>query len=245
MKINTALPSARHAAFCFALALAPLAPAAAFAQTTPLHDAPSGELTQSAQASAEVPEDVVHITLFFEQEAADPASLTATLKQKAEQALRESRGQSAVTVRTGAFSIYPSTDKNGKIAAWRGRTELVLESRDFGAASTLAGRMSASMQISDVSFSLSTQARLAAEQRLTDEAIEAFRQQAQSAAKSFGYAGYTIRRVQIGKGGGTSPRPMMMMARSSMSVKAAAPVPLEAGQTTVTVTVNGSVQMTR
>ena len=242
---NEALNSLVGVAVGIALAFTALAPISACAQDAATHDAPSGVLTQTARASDEVAEDVVHITLFYEQEASAPATLTTLLQQKTDEALRESRGQDAVTVRTGAFSIYPSTDKDGKIAAWRGRTELVLESRDFTAASTLAGRMAATLQITDVSFSLSPEARLAAEGRLTGRAIEAFRQQAQSAAKAFGYTGYTIRQVQINQDGGVQPRPMMMMARSEMAGKASAPVPLEAGRATVAVTVSGSVQMTR
>ena len=42
-------------------------------------------------------------------------------------------------VETGQFSIFPSTDRDGRISAWRGRTEVVLESHDFAAASKLAG----------------------------------------------------------------------------------------------------------
>jgi predicted secreted protein len=115
-------------------------------------------LSLNAQASAEVPQDVVNITLFYEQEASDPSTLTATLNQRADSALQKARGVSGVTARTGSFSIFPSTDRDGRISAWRGRTEVVLESRDFGAASKLAGQMASIMQVGNVQFSLSPEA---------------------------------------------------------------------------------------
>lgn len=152
---------------------------------------------------------------------------------------------SGVTARTGSFSIYPSTDRDGRISAWRGRTEIVLESHDFAAASKLAGQMASIMQVGNVQFSLSPEAQRAAEQKLTGEAIKSFRQQAASSAQAFGYSGYAIREVNVGQNGGVMPRPMMMMSARAMSsdAKMSAPVPIEGGTSTVTVNVSGSVQM--
>ncbi|MDR5833141.1 SIMPL domain-containing protein [Caballeronia sp. LZ034LL] len=216
------------------------------AAQTVINQQPAGVLSLSAQSSAQVAQDVVTITLFYEQEAADPSSLTNTLNQRAESALREARGVDGVTARSGSFTVYPSTDRDGKISAWRGRTEVVLESHDFAAASKLAGKMSASMQVGSVAFSLSPEAQRAAEQKLVTQAIDSFRKQAQTAAQSFGYSNFSIREVNIGHSG-VQPRPVMMMQSRAMSAdaKMAAPIAMEAGTTTVTVDVNGSVQMGR
>ncbi|RFU46088.1 SIMPL domain-containing protein [Paraburkholderia sp. DHOC27] len=220
-----------------------LVPSAARAQAV-VQAQPAGVLSLNAQASAEVPQDVVNITLFYEQEASDPSVLTTSLNQRADAALRQAKGVSGVTARTGSFSIAPSTDRDGRISAWRGRTEVVLESHDFAAASKLAGQMASNMQVGNVQFSLSPEAQRAAEQKLTGDAIASFRQQAGSAAQAFGYSGYSIREVNVGQNG-VMPRPMMMMSARAMGAdaKAAAPLPLEAGTSTVTVTVSGSVQM--
>ncbi|KND54365.1 putative exported protein [Candidatus Paraburkholderia kirkii] len=218
----------------------------AAAQTVITQQQPSGVLSLSAQASAQVPQDVVNITLFYEQEAADPSSLTNTLNQRAEAALREAKGVDGVTAKSDSFTVYPSTDRDGKISAWRGRTEVVLESHDFAAASKLAGKMSASMQVGSVAFSLSPDAQRAAEQKLVAQAIDSFRKQAQTAAQAFGYSNFTIREVNVGRGS-VQPRPVMMMQSRAMSAdaKMAAPIAMEAGTTIVTVDVSGSVQMGR
>jgi predicted secreted protein len=122
----------------------------------------------------------------------------------------------------------------------------VLESKDFAAASKLAGKMSDSMQVGSVTFSLSPEAQRAAEQKLSTQAIASFKQQAQSSAQAFGYSGYAIREVNIGHNG-SSPRPVMMMAARNMGAdaKMSAPMALEGGTSTVTVNVSGSVQMNR
>ncbi|MDB5833111.1 MAG: hypothetical protein JWR14_2941 [Caballeronia sp.] len=217
----------------------------AFAQSV-IQAQPSGVLSLAAQASADVPQDVVDITLFYEQEAQDPASLTSVLNQRADAALRQAKGVDNVTAHSGSFTVYPSTDRDGRISAWRGRTEVVLESKDFAAASKLAGKMSDSMQVGSVTFSLSPEAQRAAEQKLSTQAIASFKQQAQSSAQAFGYSGYAIREVNIGHNG-SSPRPVMMMAARSMGAdaKMSAPMALEGGTSTVTVNVSGSVQMNR
>jgi len=224
---------------------APLAPRVALAQSD-TRAQPAGVLSLSAHASAEVAQDVVTITLFYEQEANDPSSLTNTLNQRANAALQRARTASAaqvVTARSGQFSVFPSTDRDGRISAWRGRTEVVLESRDFAAASTLAGELSSIMQVGNVQFSLSSDAERAAEQKLTGEAIASFREQAAAGARAFGYSGYAIREVSIGHLG-TPPRPLMMSARTlSSGANTVPPLSLEAGTSTVTVNVSGSVQM--
>ena len=243
MTRKSALVWALAAGACAAPVALALTSVAANAQTVVQQYQPAGVLSLNAQASADVPQDVVDITLFYEQEASDPSALTSTLNQRADSALQKAKGVSGVTARTGSFSIYPSTDRDGRISAWRGRTEIVLESHDFAAASKLAGQMASIMRVGNVQFSLSPEAQRAAEQKLTGEAIKSFREQAASSAQAFGYSGYSIREVNVGHNG-VMPRPVMMMSmRSDVSAKAAAPVPVEGGTSTVTVNVSGSVQM--
>ncbi|CAG9245199.1 putative exported protein [Burkholderia diffusa] len=242
-KSALALSLALAAAVPVALTLA--SPAAHAQTANPHFPEPAGVLSLSSQASADVPQDIIHITLFYEQQAKDPGSLTSALNQRADAALAQAKGVSGVTAHTGAFSVYPSTDRDGKISAWRGRTEVVLESRDFAAASKLAGQLSNQMQVANVEFSLSPEAQRAAEQKLTTEAIKSFRARADEAAKAFGYNSYSIRDVNVGGSRNVQPYPRMMaMAAAPMdSAKMSAPIAVEGGKATVSVTVNGSVQM--
>lgn len=230
-----------------AAAAAPLTLAAlpARADTMLVQQQPSGVLSLSAQASDEVPQDVIDITLFYEKQASDAASLTDALNQHADAALKQAKGVQGVTAHTGTFTVYPTTDRDGKISSWRGRTEVILESRDFSAATKLAGQINSTMQVGSVAFSLSPEAERKAAEKLTADAIKNFKQQADSSARAFGYGGYAIREVNVG-GNQASPPPRPMFAMRAMAAEAApAPLPVEAGKTTVTVTVSGSIQMTR
>ena len=209
----------------------------------------TGILSLDAQASAEIPQDVIHITLFFEQQAGDPAQLAELLNQRTAQTLRDANASehASVNLHTGQLSVSPSTDRDGKISAWRGRSELVLESHDFTAAAKLAGRLNNDMQVSTVNFSLSPEAQRTEQAKLSGEAIASFRQQAQAAAQAFGYNSYIVREVNLARNNSNMPRPMMMMMMSARMAPGSAPsesIPVEAGNETVTVTVSGSIVMT-
>jgi predicted secreted protein len=206
----------------------------------------TGILSLDAQASVDVPQDVIHITLFYEQQGNDAAQLADALNQRTAQTLRDANAtdHTGVTLHTGQLSVAPSTDRDGKISAWRGRSELVLESHDFAAAAKLAGRLNSEMQVSNVNFSLSPEAQRAAQGKLSGEAIAGFRQQAQAAAQAFGYSAYVVREVTLSRNNNNFPRPMMMMARSVANGAPGESIPVEAGNETVTVTVSGSIVMT-
>ena len=216
-------------------------PSVAHAQS--VAQAPSGVLQLNASASDEVPADEIHITLFTERQGNDSATVAQQLNQQTQQALDTARSQSSVKVSTGSFSISPSTDRDGKIIAWRGRSELVLESQDFAAASKLAGDLGGQMQVADVSFSLSRDKRQQAEARLSDVAIAAFRRKADTAAKAFGYHGFSIREVQLGHSDSIRQPRIAMMSMAAAPMAKMSAVPVEGGTTTVSVDVNGSVQM--
>lgn len=218
-----------------------IAAATASAQMMP---PPAGVLNLDANASMDVPQDVVHITLAYEQQSDDPAALANALNTRTDQVLASAKRQSGVTAQTGSLTVYPSTDTNGKINGWRGRSEVRLDSRDFAAASKLAGSLSSQMQVANVTFSLSPETRDAAQAKLSGQAIATFKQKAANASSAFGFGGYTIREVSVSGGESAPPRPMMMRMNAAPTAKMA-DMPIEGGNSTVTVTVNGSVQMTR
>ncbi len=185
------------------------------------------------------------INLSTTREGADATVIQTQLKTALDSALAEAKkaaqpGQ--LDVRTGNFSLYPRYGRDGKITAWQGTTELVLEGRDFARISATAGKIQ-TMTLGNVSFGLSREQRLKVEGDAQSQAIERFKARAAEIAKSFGFATYTLREVAVNAGDqGYAPRPRMMAmeAKSAMSDSA---VPVEAGKTTMVVTVSGSVQL--
>ncbi|SOY49220.1 conserved hypothetical protein, DUF541; putative exported protein [Cupriavidus taiwanensis] len=206
-------------------------------------ETPSGVLSLTAQAVTEVPTDIVHLTLAAEQEGAEPAAISSGLSSRTQAAIAQARRVQGVTAESGGFTIHPSTDRNGRISTWRGRSEVILKSRDFSAVSKLAGELASQMQVQNIAFSLSREAREAAETKLAEQAIASFRSKAQATTRLFGYNSFTIREVSVNETGMVPPVPRMYGAAKAMMADAAVPVPVEGGKTQVTVSVNGSVQM--
>ncbi|QDQ86354.1 DUF541 domain-containing protein [Alcaligenaceae bacterium SJ-26] len=203
-------------------------------------------LTLQAGASTEVQQDTVNITLASEVEAASEGAVSEPLAQRMAKVMEAAKRVPNVKAHTGSYRIWPNTDRDGKITAWRGRAEVNLESTDFGAASRLAAEVSAEMPIAGIYFSLSEQARAAQEKQLLRQAATAFRERAQEAAEAFGFAGYQIRKLDLSGSGMAyeQSRVRMGAAPAMMSLKAdSAPVPLEADTVSVSVSVNGEVEL--
>lgn len=232
---------------CLAIAAAALsALLAAAAQASP----PQGVLGLSASASTEVTKDVLVVTFSASKEGADAAAVQAQLKQALDAALAEARkaakpGQ--VDVQTGNFSTYPryspSSVSSGRatINGWLGSAELVVEGRDMTAIGQLAGRIT-TMAIANVGYRLSREASQKVEADVAADAIARYRAKAADYVKQFGYAGYTIREVNVNRSDTMfAPQPVLRMQAASVSRSEALPV--EPGKATVTATVNGTVQM--
>jgi predicted secreted protein len=209
--------------------------------------APQNLLSLAAQASVEVQQDLLAITLSTTREGNDAASVQSQLRAALDAALVEARkavrpGQ--LDVRTGHFGLSPRYNSKGAISGWQGSAELVLEGKDMSAIGQLAGRLG-SLSVAGVGYGLSREAREKVEGEASSQAIAKFRARAADYARQFGFAGYTLREVSVNAGENFgNPRPMVRAAKT-MSIASDESVPVEAGKATVTVSVNGSVQLTR
>jgi len=216
---------------------------AALAQTP---NEPANQVTLSASAFKDVPEDWLTMTVGATVDASDAVSAQNQLKVMVENALAQLRPQAQpqqLEVRTGGFDIYPRHSNRGRVIGWQGSAELVIEGRDFARVSAAAGKIPG-MAVGSVGFSISREGRQKLESEVQALAVERFRQRAQELSRSFGFTGYTVRQVSVSSAdqGG----PVMVAARMSgqtMADAANMAVPVEAGKVTVNITVSGTVQM--
>ena len=239
------------AAWLAALALAaPVALAQSVAQTVAIA-APQNVVSLSAEASREVPQDLLSITLAVTREGPEAAAVQTQLRQALEGALAEARKAaqpgSALEVRTGAFALSPRyVAKPGaggsNISGWMGRAELVIEGSDIAAISQLAGRLNA-LTVSRVAFGLSRAAREKAEAELAGQAIGRFQERAGAYARHFGFDRFSLREVSVSGSDMVSPMPPSLRARPMAAGLADESQPVEPGKATVSVTVSGSVQL--
>ena len=206
---------------------------------------PQNVLQLSASGQVEVQQDLLSLSLSTMREGADAANVQAELRKAVDAALTEVKktaqaGQ--MDVRSGDFSVHPRYGKEGKITAWAGRAELLLEGRDFPRITQAAARAT-SMTIGQVSFGLSREQRARVETEAQAQAIERFKAKAAEIAKAFGFASYSLREVNISSAdGGVQPRMYGMAKDVRMASASSAPVPVEPGKSVVEVTVSGAVQ---
>ena len=199
----------------------------------------------SANGSVEVGPDLLSISMNTTRDGPDAGVVQSQLKTAIDAALAEARkvaqpGQ--LDVRTGNFSLYPRYGRDGKSIGWQGSAELILEGRDFARISGTAGKIQ-TLTVGSVSFGLSREQRAKVEGDAQGIAIECFKARATDIARGFGFAGYTLREVNVSAvEPGFTPRPRLM-ALDARAAGAETPVPVEAGKTSVVVTVSGSVQL--
>ena len=222
-----------------ALALASLAAIAQPAPQPPFQNV----VTLEGSATAEVPVDTLTVTLFTEEQGADPAELATRANVRLEQTLARAKGEPGIEARSGNYQTTPSYDRAGQITGWRLRAEVILESRDFKAASALAGKLQPAMKLGSMNFSLSRAAREKAEASLLTQALRNYQARAEAIAKTLGFPGYSLGQISVRTEGPT----IHPVAYRAMAVGATAdggggpPPPIEGGKNAVTVVVSGTV----
>ena len=216
---------------------------ASFSQmvTTPL---PAQRVNLAAQASVQVAQDLLTMSLSTTREGTDPQQVQAQLKSALDSALTQAKKEARpglMAVRTGRFGLTPRYGNNGKITGWQGSTELVLEGQDFARISETAGKLS-TLTVAGASFGLTQGQRQSAQAQAQTQAIALFRQRATEIAKAFDFQAYTLGEVSVNFEEGVPIFQPQLKGVRLMAAEAA-PVPVEAGMTSVSVNVSGSVQL--
>jgi len=196
-----------------------------------------------AEAQREVPNDTLSASLYVELNDANPAALADAINKAVNDALRAARDYKSVRVRSGGNQTYPVYAKGNVLQGWRGRAEIRLESKDFGAASGLIGKLQAGMRLGSLGFSVSPEARRQAENELMVEAIGAFKARAEIVRGALAGRGYKVQRLNVNSGPSVPP-PRFAMARAlaAGAPEVAAP-DVEGGVSQITVSAVGAIEI--
>ena len=197
-------------------------------------------ISLNAEADREIPNDLLTATLVAEAEGTDPAQLADGVNRAMQRALSTALAVKSVKARSGAYQTIPVYEKS-RVARWRVRQELRLESADFAAATDLIGKLQASLMVTGMNLSVSAEARRKAENALIAEALVAFEERARVVRDAMKAKGYRVRDLQVSPGGSSPPRPMLAMA--ARTLHEAAPPAVEAGSTRILITVSGTIQL--
>lgn len=196
----------------------------------------------AAEASRPANNDLVRAVVFAEASGSDPAELARRIHQDISEALRLIKAQAGISVKTGNQNSYPVYGNNRRIDSWRMHTELLLESKDVAALSSLLGRLQQmKLGLGQVSQLPSEATRLAVEEEATRDALKAFERRAAVIAGSLGKS-YRIKHMSIQQAGQQVPV-MAMRASRAVMMADAAPAPLEAGESTLTVSISGQIEI--
>jgi predicted secreted protein len=232
--------SLRPAAALFALSTLTLASFSALA------DEPRYNLVSvRAEASQEVPRDLMQVTLYSEAQNKDPAKLAAQITETLNKAVTQAREVKDITTRQGSRNSTPVyDDKSQKIIGWSEHAELRLESADFAALSKLTGELLTDLKIAGMDFSISKPARMASEDTLLKEAVLNFKKRAQLVTDAMGGNGYKVVNLNLNTSGYPQPymrAPVMMMKAAPRD---SAPAPeVEAGTSQVNVIAEGMIEV--
>jgi predicted secreted protein len=203
------------------------------------------QVSVRAEASQEVPRDLMQVTLYSEAQDKDPAKLAARITESLNKAVGQAREVKEITTRQGSRSSTPIyDDKSQKIIGWSEHAELRLESADFAALSKLTGELLTDLKVASMEFSISKPARLASEDTLLKDAVVNFKSRAQLITDALGGSGYKVVNLNLN----TSGYPQPYMRAPVMMMKAAAPradiaPDVEAGTSNVSVIAEGVIEV--
>ncbi len=219
-------------------ALAALQSAPALAADTP---APS-TVELAAEASGPAANDLAVAVMYAERSGASAAAVAREVNRDIAAALELARAQGAVKVQSGNVSTWPAYGKDGqgRITAWRMRSELRLESTDTAAMSELVGKLQESLALAQLSMEPAPETRRKAVSDVTVDALRAFEARAKLIADTLGRR-YRIAHLSVGEHG-LQPPPMPRMRAAAMAAEAA-PAPLEGGESRVSVQVGGRIEL--
>ncbi|WP_019408547.1 SIMPL domain-containing protein [Pseudomonas psychrophila] len=204
------------------------------------------QISLRAEASQEVPRDLMIVTLYTEAQNTDSAKLAAEVTTVMNKALGEAKQVKAVTLRQGNRNSYPIYDnKTQKITGWRERAELRLESTDFAALSKLTGDLMQTLKMGNMQFTVATNTRKTSEDALLKDAVNAFKARAQLATDALGGKGYKIVNLNLNSNGYPQPymRSEMMMKAASPAMDSAPTPEVEAGTSEISMSADGVIEV--
>lgn len=196
----------------------------------------------SADAEEQVPNDTLIAVLYVQREGRRQREVADAVNRVMRAALDAAAKVEAVRARTLSYHTSP-VYREKVIAGWRGRQQLHLESREAARLTELVGELQEHMAVQSMGYTVSAEARAAAERRLIVQALRAYRERASLIATQLGRTGYRIVRLNVDTGGAVPPpMPMHMQAMRAGAAEVAPPA-VEAGEQTLRVTVSGSIEL--
>lgn len=202
----------------------------------------STTLSLTGKAERQVANDHMTVLMTTEARAPEAAEAAATVNRNMEAALERAAEQDDIEARTIGYSTRAIHDADDRscINAWQVQQNLELTSSDFDTLTELVGALQQrDLTVSQIRFSLSTEARQEHREAMIEEAMEDLKEQARLIARSLGAT--HLRTLEVELPDDHYDRPQPMMAMRAMDESASQPS-LEAGHSTLNLSVRGRLQ---
>jgi predicted secreted protein len=194
----------------------------------------------SESADRAIRRDRLHVQLRVETTAANAKQVQADINKRMASALAKVKAVPGIKPETGGYSVYEERQQNVP-SRWRGSQSLSLVDQDFAELLALVGDLqSDGLAVSSLAFELSPGAARAAQDELTNEALNRLRERAERIAMELHLSFQRYRDIRVGNVGGDRPVPFRAMAMAADAKQAAPPVG-EAGDATVQVSVDAEI----
>ncbi len=202
-------------------------------------------LTLDATAKTEVANDEMLVTLAIERDGTDLSAINQTVLSALNSALAEAKKSTGIKARMGSVWTNPNWTKDGKTSGWKVRGEVILTSQQLPILGNLIGQLGQKMQIGDIQFRLSDQARADAEKQLLKQVADQFKSKSKDATQALGFTQFNLKELNLSNGYQVSVRPMMRSKGrgADMASMSSAPAPTESGESEVSITISGSIEL--
>jgi predicted secreted protein len=194
----------------------------------------------SVSATAQLENDTMVATVFAQEEGSQAASLSAVVNQRIRNALELVKKHPQIKHQTNSYSSNPIYNNN-KISGWRVSQSLRLESSDMALMSEVLGKLQSDLALQSMQFTVSPASKNKQDEKLIDEALEAFSARALQVVKKLERRNYKIVDINISTSGAIGVRPQYQMRAMAMDAESSPAV--SAGEQTVTVTVSGNIEL--
>jgi len=183
----------------------------------------------------EVGNDRVEATLSASAETPGAAEAAQEVNRNMQWALELARKEKGVSVRTTGYRTYP-VHEEGRIRRWRAHQEVLLESGDVEALTSLVGELQTRLALQSFSFRVSDTKRRQVEAALIEETLAAFRSRAEQVRLSLEAEAWELDQLSIDPGMQRPP----MRAQAMLKGMQAAPA-VEAGTSRIEVGVQATI----
>ncbi|PJG85504.1 SIMPL domain-containing protein [Conservatibacter flavescens] len=205
---------------------------------------PTNEITFSTEVEKEIVRDLMQVVMYVQEEGTDLHALNQRITKKLNEALALAKSESAVRVETRSRSTQVRYGNNGKQNGWVDRGEIVLESQDSAALSSLMGKIGDKLTIYSVNALLSPQALKNVEDEMLADVLTKFKQKAELIKTNLNAKGYQIIDLNINNTNQQSPYPRMYAAMAeSRALEKSSGMELEAGKGTVKLRIDARIRL--